>query len=222
MTIRCGRRLHVRWATHPEPPSRRSALLLVAAAVVVTGAAAIPAFAAGSSGVSLSVNVVAGAVKSVSVSPVSTSYVGCLYGSSTGGQLGFPDGACQGQQAVTVAENGTVPAVITVNGADMIPADNGTHWTLCTINTTCTQMLPGADQYYETISNAPGVNSGGQKGTGSFLPLTNSSTCDTIMGSPMCTFTLGQQQQEFLAMTGPSTSSDPSTSFSTNVTWTAS
>jgi hypothetical protein len=137
-------------------------------------------------------------------------------------QLGFPNGACQGGSAISVQDSGTVAAVISVNGSDMIPSDNGTHWALCILNSSCSQMNPGADQYYETLSKMAGVNSGASVGPGPFLGLTNNPTCDTVLGGPMCVFSVGQTANEFLAMTGPSSSSDPSSSFSTYITWTAS
>src|SRR5262249_10954085 len=92
----------------------------VALAAVCAGAAAVfarPAAAAGpSANLSMSLNTVTQAVKSVTISPSSLSYVSCIYGSSNGTDLGFPNGACQAQSgpgSVSV-QNGSAPATIMV------------------------------------------------------------------------------------------------------------
>lgn len=213
----------------------QSTLLLLAGVSALVYLAASPAY--GGSGVGVSVNVVSQAVKSVTVTPGSTSYTGCAGGSSTSTQLGFPNGECTGAQSVSIV-NGSSPATILVNGADMVPADNGPHWTLCVWGAspqTCTgpqsisQMFyPGTDQYYETVSpsggyNLPVLQGVGQVGPGPFDGLTNTPSCDTAFnGASGCSVGAGKSSLEFLAITGPNASSDPSTSFSTAVTYTAS
>lgn len=235
MRIGSNYRLHVR-ATRPiGAPRYRGVTLAVLLLLVAAGAVALPALASSGTGSeSVSVNVAPPQVKSISVSPAMNTYTSCVYATSTSTQLGFPNGACQGQTAVLVT-NGSAPATILVNGADMIPTDNGTHWALCTPGgatgaVACSGPLgpsvapyPGTDQYYETVSPNTGQNTGASQGTGPFQGLTNSPSCDNVFGGGMnCSAAAGQTATEHLAMTGPYTSSDPSSSFSTNITWTAS
>ena len=175
----------------------------------------------------VSVSVVPPAVKSVILSVGSTSYTNCTYGSSTPTQLGFPNGACQAAASPVTVTNGTAPATITVTGADMVPADNGTHWALGgTPGTTTTgncPFTPGADQYCETLAPGPGYNSGPAGILQPYLVLGNTATCDPFFGTSGCgPAPAGAASTEFLAMTGPSSSSDPSSTFTTAVTWTAS
>lgn len=209
------------------PPVRRrrgqSALLLLAAFVALAGVAALPA--SGGNGLNLSLNIAPQSVKSVTVSPTSASYGQCVGGSSTPFQLGFPNGECQGQGSITVT-NGQSDAIILVAGSDMVPADQGPHWTLCKFASTCTQQVPGPNQYYETLSTSPGYNNTGPAppGPGPFLSLSNQAVCDTDFAGGQCGATVGPgfSQSEYLAITGPSSSTDQSPSWSTVVTWTAS
>ena len=172
---------------------------------------------------SVSVSVVPPPVTSVTLSVGSTSYTNCTYGSSTSTQLGFPNGACQAAGSPITVTNGTAPATITVNGADMVPADNGTHWALGgTPGPTPTgdcPFTPGADQYCETLAPGPGYDSGPQELLQPYNVLGNTATRDPLFSSIITP--PGQAVPEFLAMTGPSSSTDPSNSFTTTVTWTA-
>jgi hypothetical protein len=209
---------------------------------VLAALAAIPAFATGTTGgVSVSLNVTPPAVKSITVGPTSTSYGNCFSNvflgggsSSTGSQLNFPNGGCS-TPSVTVT-NGNTPAAISVAGADMVPADNATHWALCTFGGTgssaCTgpqfisgpsgpMRLPGTDEYFETTSSSSGLNFGSNSGAGPFQALSNTAAADSLFGSTGSA-AANQQKNEFLAITGPNQSSDSSTSWSTTVTWTAS
>jgi len=85
-------------------------------------------------------------------------------------------------------------------------------------------VTPGADQYCETLAANPGPDSGPAEAPQLYLSLANTATCDvTFTGFFGCgTAQPGQASNEFLAMTGPSSSADPSGSFSTTITWTAS
>lgn len=229
MKITPTRRIRVLRGGAARRPDPRSRGLLLAVVLAVAGIAVIPAFADGSGGVSVSVAVVPPAVKSVTVAPSSTSYGQCQGGSSTGSQLGFPVGECLGQDSVTIT-NGTAPATILVNGTDMVPADNGPHWKLCSAFAQAlpcaNQVQPGPDQYFETVSPNPGynlTNDAVQEGPGPFLGLTPQAACDTqFNGGSGCNVGPSEQGTEFLAITGPESSSDSSNSFSTSVTWTAS
>src|SRR5262249_25604197 len=158
-------------------------------------------------------------------------YTNCKYGSSTATQLGFPNAACAGASPITIT-NGTTPANILVNGADMIPADNGTHWTLCMHGgladpPACTgdplgppgsTQLPGANEYEETTSPNPGGPLD-NTGPGPWSFLANTPRGDVSFAG---TAAAGAQATDYLYITGPKSSSDPSTSWSTSVTWTAS
>jgi len=179
-----------------------------------------------SPGLSVSVSVVPPAVRSVTLSRSSDSYTNCIYGTSTSAQLGFPDGACVAAGNPIVVTNGTAAATITVSGADMVPQDGATHWTLPSapgVFSGC-PVTPGADQYCETLAVNPGPDSGAAEVPQQYLSLANTATCDvTFTGLLGCgTAQPGQASNEFLAMTGPSSSADPSGSFATTITWTAS
>lgn len=229
MRITHNRRLRVRTGRPMRAPGRRVVALAVLATLAVAGVAALPAFAASGSQ-SVSVSVVTQAVKSITVSPGTNTYTNCVYGTSTATQLGFPDGACKGSSSVTLV-NGSAPSNILINGADMIPADSGTHWQLCKgLVGSCSgppdqfaNVLPGPDQYYETVQQGAGYNSGPQGGQmGAFQVLSNTPNCDTVFNSGSCSANSGQGATEFISMTGPQSSSDPSNSFSTSITWIAS
>jgi hypothetical protein len=207
--------------------------LWLAATAAAIGLVAVPAFPASAAGnpdpasLSVSVSVVPPAVKSVTLSVSSTTYTNCVYGSSTSTQLGFPNGACVAADNPITVTNGTAPATILVGGADMVPADGGPHWVLCGVNLPCSssQFIPGSDQYLETVSAVPGYNSGAQQGPGPFVLFDNTPQCDItfagITGNVCNAAPGGAVSQEFLAMTGPSSSTDSSSTFSTTVTWTA-
>jgi hypothetical protein len=219
MTIWPGYRLRLSLGRPRAAPVRRRVWLAAAAAAAVIGLVVAPA-----------IPVAPPPVKSVTISIGSTTYINCVYGSSTGTQLGFPNGACVAFNGIQVT-NGTAPATIMVNGADMVPADNGTHWALepaspLTYDITSPPPLPGPDQYLETVSGLPltgGYNSGPQLDQGPFLTLTNTPSCDlAFTGFTGCgTVPAGTANNEFLAMTGPSSSTDTSSTFTTTVTWTA-
>jgi hypothetical protein len=133
-----------------------------------------------SPGLSVSVSVVPPAVRSVTLSVSSASYTNCVYGSSTSAQLGFPNGACVAAGNSIVVTNGTAPATITVTGADMVPQDGATHWTLPQapgVFNGC-PVTPGADQYCETLALGPGPDSGPAEAPQQYLSLANTATCD--------------------------------------------
>ena len=218
-------------------PDFRAAIpgrLWLAAAAAAIGLVAVPAFPASAAGnpdpasLSVSVSVVPPGVKSVTLSVSSTTYTGCFYGSSTSTQLGFPNGACVAADEPITVTNGTALATILVGGADMVPADSGPHWVLCGVAVPCSssQFKPGSDQYLETVSAAPGYNSGAQQGPGPFVLFDDTPQCDItfagITGNICNPAPAGAANKEFLAMTGPSSSTDSSSTFSTTVTWTAS
>jgi hypothetical protein len=139
--------------------------------------------------------------------------------------LTLPNGTCA--DPVVTVTNGPVAGHIDVNGADAVPADQGNNWVLCGVDVGCTgppfdptnpksSPLPGADQYLESAR---------QPFNGSYYvgPLGHSPSCDTSWNPPTfsCAASAGQSANEFLAVIGPTTSSDQSPTFTTSVTWTA-
>jgi hypothetical protein len=198
--------------------------------VALLATVATSASAANPASLNVTLSTVTQAVKSVTVGPASTSYNTCKYGNSTATQLGFPNASCAAASAVTIT-NGAAPASILINGADMVPADSGTHWKLCSSllgdTPACTgsqltpgQFLPGADEYFESHSPNPGFPLDGS-GSGPFLALKNTAACDNF--GPGCQAASGAQATEYLAIAaGPSSSTDPSTTWTTSIVWTAS
>lgn len=196
-------------------------LVVAAAAALGSAVAAEPAAANADGSTTATIDV---AVRSVTVSPTAVTYSPCFddNGTSTGSVLVPPDGAC-GAGPLTVT-NGGAPSNIEVNGSDAVPVDNGTHWVLCgsaSPATSCAQgaFTPGQDQYLEQTEH---YLASGSPRSGPFL--SNSPACDTAFGdpsAPSCAAAPNQATQETLGMTGPSSSTDPSGTFSTVITWTA-
>jgi hypothetical protein len=197
-------------------------------AISLTFIGALPSGADSTSGSSTAtVNI---AVRSVNVSPSTTTFNQCYDANGNllpSAVLVFPFGMCQtiDTAAVTIT-NGSAPGHIDVQGADAIPSDNGTHWTLCggAGGPACTSSIsnalvagikyPGQDQFVELTSI------GGISGTLGTAPLTNSPQCDDQFGSS-CVATSGQATTESLVLQGPTASTDSSSSFTTVWTWTA-
>ena len=198
---------------------RRSRLLRLApplaavTAVCALGLASVmPVSASSSGGTTATVNI---AVRSITVSPSTSTFDYCADNTykSTGGYLSFPNGICAVTSGVTIT-NGTASGNIDVQGADAIPSDNGTHWTLCGgTGPSCTGGAgnAGQDQFRELESN----NSNNSP------LLTTSPQCDTAFNAGSCAATSGQAATQALNLYGPSASTDTSSSFSTVWTWTA-
>jgi hypothetical protein len=136
---------------------------------------------------------------------------------SSASPLTFPNGTCESPN-ITIT-NGTTPANIEVSGADAVPSDGGTEWTLCQVlkvsgPTPCDGSdNPGADQYSEFT-----------QGGGPQLDGPGSPQCDTAFDpspTPGCSASAGQSASESIGLTGPSSSTDPSSTFKSSVTWTA-
>jgi hypothetical protein len=202
---------------------RAPVVAAAASAFAIAVATALPASADSSGSSTATVNI---AVRSITVSPGTTTFDTCVNNTdqSTGSALTFPNGICQTSSAnqVTIT-NGTNPGHIDVQGSDAIPSDNGTHWTLCggTGGPTCTgssggfcgpsHLLGGQDQFQECDVS----------GSDSLSPiLTTAPQCDTGFAAA-CAASAGQSQVEILGMDGPTASTDTSTSFTTVWTWTA-
>lgn len=211
-------------AAYRAPRARRRLAVVVATSTLALGLGATPAAASSSTGsATATVNV---GVRALTVSPGNVTFDTCdtNSGQPTGSVLSFPDGICLTVSLgnnVTVT-NGQVPDHIDVQGADAIPADLGTHWTLCDgpaaaggLACTGAGSNPGQDQFTELATN----------GAFSSPILTIQPQCDTdfaTSGSPgTCAAGVGTQAQEQLHLGGPSSSTDTSTSFTTVWTWTA-
>jgi hypothetical protein len=133
--------------------------------------------------------------------------------------LTFPNGSCT-SSSITIT-NGAVPANIEVNGADAVPSDGGTSWTLCS---------SGGPAPACTLPTAQGQDQFSEQTLGKFMgPILANATvntppqCDTAFDSSAqgCTASAGQVGNERIQLVGPSASTDPSLTFSTSVTWTA-
>ena len=149
------------------------------------------------SGASLTATVaVASQFKSVTVSTANETFVNCSGGSSSGSTLGFPNGGCD-TAPFNVTNNGTVPESVDVQATNALPSDGGTPWSLIGPAST-----PGQDQFQ--LRNQSG-------------DLSSTPAPDGVAGTLQPNSAAG----EYLSLTGPSASSDPSGSFSTAVTWTA-
>lgn len=208
-----------------SPRGRERALRLFAAVVAaLVAAAAIPAglaFADSSGSVTETIHT---GLLSVTLSTSSVDLC------SASDPLGFPNGACNSPN-ITIT-NGTAPADIEVSGSPAAPADAGNpgagpDWTLCGVvaGGGCNGPVdpygsgasyPGQDQYSELPF--------GQNYDATGVVLTNSPQCDTafeVGPTGGCAATPGQAQTEFIGMTGPSASTDPSSTFTTTVSWTA-
>ena len=189
--------------------------------VSVLGATSVVPVSASTSGTCTgTVNITPPPVRSITVAPSSFIFGACYdhANSSTGSNLSFPNGYCyiNNSGAGLTITNGTASSHIDIQGADAVPSDAGTHWTLCTVGiTSCTGAAnePGQDQFGERS------DVGGQEGPW----LSTSAQCDTAFDAPTssCAATAGQVTTETLTLVGPSGSTDTSTQFSSVWTWTA-
>jgi hypothetical protein len=207
--ITAARRSRLRWASP-----------LAVVAVCAAGMASVVPVAASTSGASTAtVNI---AVRSITVSPASFTFDSCGEDgttTSTGSVLVIPGGTCGSTSAITVT-NGSAPGHVDVQGVDAIPADAGTHWTLCSATVDCSGPslgcggcgnYPGADQFTER--DQVGANNGPD--------LTTSAQCDTVFAPSSCAASSSQAVVERVSLWGPNSSTDGSTSFTTVWTWTA-
>jgi hypothetical protein len=123
-----------------RPISWRALGPLAISVMALLGLSAGPALAAGSGSSTATINVATPAVLSLTVSPVTVTYASCAAGSSTASTLGFPNGLCYvggnpttaaGSSGGVTITNAGAPSQIDVNGANAIPSDAGTPWSLC-------------------------------------------------------------------------------------------
>jgi hypothetical protein len=175
--------------------------------IVVLGAAIGPALPAAAATGATETSTIPIAVLSITISPATSTFGTCSQGNSTPTGLGFPNGSCFAPGDLTgITITNTGPAGhIFVQGGDAVPSDGGTHWTL-------TGSTPGRDQYLLSTAGVPGNNGG--------VLLTTSPQCDQAVTGTTCAAGAGASFKEQLDLVGPSVSTDPSPSFSTQVTWT--
>jgi hypothetical protein len=200
-------------------------LLAVLARTVIAAAATPATVALADTGGSLSETIhVSQSVRSISVetSDGTTAVDMC----STATPLTFPNGRCSSSDPIAVT-NGPVGGEIDVQGASAAPTDGGTGWQLCggaggpsCSGPASTPGLPafqgspdlaGQDQYQEITSDE-----GGQSPS-----LSDSPQCDTAFYQQDCAASAGQSIDENVTFIGPTASSDPSSTFTSWVTWTA-
>lgn len=187
-------------------------------------AGASTALAAASNGpVSATINVAPPAVKSVTVNISSFVYTSCSGGSSTPNALGFPSGICSspGYQVT----NGATPAQIEIQGADATAA-GGANWTLCSQGRTpagsapapvCPAGNPGQNQYEEHVVAVGGPNT-------NTIELSNTAQCDSTFapnGSACAAAPANTFSSEASIISGPQSSTNTASSFSTTITYTA-
>lgn len=175
---------------------------LIVALVVVGIGRVHTASASGTGSVTATINV-GSQVLSLTVSPSSISF--CTPQSP----LTFPNGICS-PSAPVVVTYGATSGHIDVNGADAVPQDSGTHWTLCGgSGPTCTKggNTPGPDQYV--------------LGTSSSFILSNTPQCDSAFGSTCLPVAPETPESEQYLLEGPSSSTSSASAFTTTITWTA-
>jgi hypothetical protein len=212
-------------------PARRHGwrpLTLAIAVMALVGISAAPALAASTGSGTATINIVP-AVYSVTVSPATFSFGLCStrLGASTGSSLGFPDGYCYYgtgtstyTTGVTITNTGAA-GHIDVNGSNAVPSDAGTPWTLCSEQGgTCTYLSGGL--YYPGANQFQLGNLADPDGSNAYTIISNSPACDEAFDASVgCSAASGASQIEGLEMTGPESSTDTSSTFTTTLTWTA-
>lgn len=214
---------------------RRTALLAFLAAGALVGLAACgsvsaaPAGAGKGTSIAVSLKVVP-TIRSVTITPAKAEFGDCVGGNaglntaSTSGALGYPNGHCwlgrpKTAFPITITNTG-IASYMYVNGANAVPSDSGTEWSLCNPGAqhavACTSnsgLSPGKNQYVvQNFSPNRKLNLGG---------LTNALACDPEFGlTSGCWSTYGQSQREGLLLTGPAEIDDTSTSWTVTITWT--
>jgi hypothetical protein len=199
-------------------------LALAIAVMSLVSLSAAPALAASTGSSTGTITVAAPAVYSITVSPSTFSFGRCeTPGAVSTEGLAFPNGYCYNgagsggvyTTGITITNTGAA-GHIDVNGTNAVPTDvGGTPWTLCgSVSTTCTNGgLPGANQF--TVTTA-GVTTGGD-----YTALSNSPACDEAFDLGTCSAASGASQIEGQILTGPESSTDTSSTFTTTLTWTA-
>jgi hypothetical protein len=197
--------------------TRRSRIVVALATVGAFGFMFVPSAGAQTTGSSTAtINL---GVRSITVSPATITYSVCTdnSGNPTGTYLSLPNGTCTTASGAITVTNGTLPSDIEVQGANAIPSDSGTNWTLCQLlatNCTGASNTPGANQFAEIDYTGSSPKQFGPD-------FETSPQCDIAFNAGSCTAAASQAANETLSMEGPSSSTDASQSFTTVVTWTA-
>jgi hypothetical protein len=203
------------------PPRRIARLAVPVALIALAGCGTAPA-PQGSSNpatITLTLHTVSD-LRSVVISPTRGTFTSCSGGSahdqtqSTSKLLGFPNGNCW-FSPITVTNQG-IPAHLDVYGSDASAGDGDGQWTLCNLGAqpACTgpRGKPGLNQYVLANFNEARVD---------FLAsLTANLSCDHVFNlSHRCWAGHDARQLEGVEVTGPSLTTDTSTTWTMTVTW---
>ncbi|HUB41798.1 MAG TPA: hypothetical protein VMA72_23370 [Streptosporangiaceae bacterium] len=226
------RRLGLRVQVDREPAGARSQALrrrglarlavpVVLIALAGCGTAAAPQGSSNGATIKLTLHTVSD-VRSAVVSPSSGTFTNCYGGSardhtpSTSKLLGFPNGRCS-FYPISITNDG-IPAHIEVFASNASASDGDGLWTLCNAGehpaVTCTDVSkkPGLNQFLLANSN--------RTGTTYSAGLTGNLSCDHVFNqSHGCWAGHGAQQLESIKITGPSQTTDTSTTWTMTVTW---
>jgi hypothetical protein len=206
----------------PHAPWRSVARLAMPVALIaLAGCGLAPAPQGSSNGATITLTLhTVSDLRSVVISPTRGTFNSCSGGSardqthSTSKLLGFPNGNCS-FSPITVTNQG-IPAHIEVYGSDAAAADGDGQWTLCTVGAkpACTgpRGKPGLNQYVLANFN--------QAQTDYLASLTANLSCDQVFNlSHRCWAGHHAQQQEGIEVTGPSQTTDTSTTWTMTVSW---
>ena len=216
------RALCASWA--PRQPRRCAARLAAPVALIALagcGIAAAPQGSSNGAAITLTLHTVSD-VRSAVVSPTKGTFANCNGGStrehthSTSKLLGFPDGTCT-FYPITITNQG-IPAHIEVYGSDAAAVDGNGQWTLCNTGqdpaVACTgpRGYPGLNQYL--LANFNQLQRTYSAG------MTGKLSCDHVFNlSRTCWAGHSAQQLEGIRITGPSQTTDTSTTWTMTVTW---
>ena len=200
------------------PRHRLARLALPVALIALAGCGTAPAPQGSSNGASITLTLhTVSDLRSVVISPTRGTFTSCSGGSthdqthSTSKLLGFPNGYCE-FYPITVTNQG-IPAHVEVYGSDASAADGNGQWTLCNLGASCTgpHGKPGLNQYL--LANFTQLRS-------YRAGLTASLSCDHVFNQVhRCWAGHDARQQEGIKVTGPSQTTDTSTTWTMTVTW---
>jgi hypothetical protein len=202
------------------PPRRIARLAVPVALIALAGCGTAPAPQGSSNGASITLTLhTKSDVRSAVVSPSKGTFTNCNGGSadtqSTSKLLGFPNGTCS-FYPISITNQG-IPAHIELYGSDASAADGNGEWTLCNLGTkpavSCTgpRGKPGLNQYVLANFNEAQDYSAG---------LTANLSCDHVFNQPhRCWAGHDARQLEGIKVTGPSQTTDTSTTWTMTVTW---
>lgn len=217
-------------------PSRSRAkhpALLIALLALAGGAVGMPTQAIAGSEVGVIIPVVAPAVRSVTLTPDSTTLVHCSGGSSSSTALGFPNGTCRVEPGTITVANGEAASHIHVQTDIARPAEGapGDPWGACSSG-----LPTGTPGRCSSSSGMPGINefrlitfhSFTSNGVNAGPELSYSAQCDEAFNYPntddRCIAAPNQTGAPGLIFTGPSesTTMGPSANkLNVQVSWSA-